>query len=76
MSAQDRYAGSLEAINRLYMELLEKAVQAIASNTSQSTDNGERIARLHAEFAAVRTDIGGVRDLLKQLARDSGKRST
>lgn len=69
-----RYAASLEKINELYIQLLEKAVTAIASNASLSASNGDAITKLLAEFAAFRAEIGGLRDNLNRLIRDGAKR--
>lgn len=64
-----RYASSLEKI-------LEKALTAIAHNAAISASNGESIARLTADTAAIRADIGKILDGIERLVRDSAKRNT
>jgi hypothetical protein len=74
VSENARYALSLEKINELYIQLLEKAVTAIANNANQSQNNGEVITKLLAECAAIRQEIGGLRDSFTKFVRDSARR--
>lgn len=70
-----RYASSLEHINELYIQLVEKAVMAIANSSSQSTQNGDILARLLTEVTGLRTETGGVRDGIERIIRNSAKRN-
>ena len=80
IAAQERYAASIEAINTLYMKLLERAVAAIENSIAQSETNGTAIAQLHAEFAAFRlefrSEMGKLYDTIQRSARDSAKRNS
>lgn len=69
-----RYTTSLEAINKLYVELLERTVIAIVNGTSQSSDNGQSLTRLIDEFAAFRRDILARHDAIDRFIHDSTKR--
>lgn len=76
VSENARYALSLEKINELYIQLLEKAVTAIANNANQSNHNGELLSKLLGECAAIRQEIGRLHDGFAQLVRNSAKRDT
>lgn len=69
-----RYTSSLEAINKLYVELLERTVVAIVNGTAQSTDNGQTINRLVDEFVTFRRDILARHDAIDRFIHDSTKR--
>lgn len=76
VAALDRYAASLEEINKLYMQLLERAISAIATNATQSADNGDALAKLLADVAIIRQEIGGLREYIDRTLRASTKRNT
>lgn len=62
-----RYAASLEKINDLYMQLLERAVAAIANNASQSASNGDILDKLRGDIASLRSDMAGLRDAIARV---------
>lgn len=64
-----RYADSLEKVNELYIQLLERAVIAIANNATQSAENGDSLEKLRADIAACRAELGGVRDAVNGFTR-------
>jgi hypothetical protein len=70
-----RYATSLEKINELYIVLLKEAVTAIANNTSLSAGNRDALAKLSADLAAIRLEIGGRLDGMERVIRDGAKRN-
>lgn len=69
-----RYAASLEKLNELYIQLLEKAVSVMATNASLSANNRDAIAKLDADIASQRSELGRLADAIERTIRDSTKR--
>lgn len=84
VAAQERYALSIEAINVLYLKLLERAVQAIENSINQSETNASVIQQLRQDISTsraefrdeIRSELRGLNDTIQRLIRDSAKRSS
>ena len=71
-----RYALSLEKVNELYIQLLERAVVAIANDANQSAENGAALEKLCLDVATCSTQLGNLRDVINGLIRDRSNGNT
>ncbi len=84
VAAQERHAQTIEAINVLYLKILERAVQAIENSINQSESNAKSAQQLRQDIASsrvefrdeIRSELRGLNDTIQRLIRDSAKRSS